>query len=121
MPVAAYMGYFEVPEVDYTRYTNRQLAAVPLAVLAVALAILGGWYVMFGTPVSLGLEFGGGTEMTVETTTGESDLPTAFEQEPTNVQTVQAADNQYIVQFTSTEQEALSEQAEANLEPTGER
>ena len=113
------MGYFEVPEIDYTRYTNRQLAAVPLAVLAVALAILGGWYLAFGTPVSLGLEFGGGTEMTVETSSEESDIPAAFDEEIANVQTVQAADDQYIVQFTSTDQEALSEQAEGNLEPTG--
>ena len=30
------MAQFEVPEVDYTRYTNRQLAAIPLAVLIVA-------------------------------------------------------------------------------------
>ncbi|MHC3438406.1 protein translocase subunit SecF [Natrialbaceae archaeon A-gly3] len=113
------MGYFDVPEIDYTRYTNRQLAAVPLVVLAIALAILGGWYLAFGTPVSLGLEFGGGTEMTIETSSDEADIPEAFDEEVASVQAIQAADNQYIVQFTSTDQEALSDQAETNLEPTG--
>jgi len=33
------MKQFDVPEIDYDRYTNRQLAAVPLAVLAAALAV----------------------------------------------------------------------------------
>ncbi|WP_255170509.1 protein translocase subunit SecF [Natrononativus amylolyticus] len=112
------MGYFDVPEIDYTRYTNRQLAAVPLAVLAVALLILGGWFVAFGTPVQLGIDFAGGTELTVETASDRQDIPAAFEEDPESVQSVQAQENQYIIQFTSTDQEGLSEQAEANLEPT---
>jgi len=36
---------FDVPKIDYTQYTNRQLATVPLVVLALALAVLAGWYV----------------------------------------------------------------------------
>ena len=113
------MGYFDVPEIDYTRYSNRQLAAVPLAVLAVALAILGVWFVAYGTPVNAGMDFGGGTELVVETSTDREAIPAAFEEEPSNVQSVQVEDEQYIVQFTSTDQEWLSEQAEANLEPAG--
>ena len=34
------MVAFEVPEVDYTRYSNRQLVAVPLAVLSLALLVI---------------------------------------------------------------------------------
>ena len=113
------MGYFDVPEIDYTRYSNRQLAAVPLAVLAVALAILGVWFVAYGTPVHAGMDFAGGTELVVETSTDREEIPAAFEEEPSSVQDVQVEDDQYIVQFTSTDQEALSEQAEANLEPAG--
>ncbi|MCU4740651.1 protein translocase subunit SecF [Halobacteria archaeon AArc-m2/3/4] len=113
------MGYFDVPEIDYTRYSNRQLAAVPLAVLAVALAILGGWYVFTGAPVGLGIEFAGGTELTVDTATDESDIPDAFDEEVSSIQSVQTEDNRYIVQFTSTDDEALREQAESNLEPLG--
>lgn len=115
------MGYFDVPEIDYTRYSDRQLAAVPLAVLGVALLVLAGSFLLFGTPVQLGMDFAGGTELTVQTTTPEEDIPGAFDEDPESVQAVASpdAENQYIVQFTSTEQEALSEQAEANLEPDG--
>ncbi|WP_255192259.1 protein translocase subunit SecF [Natronobeatus ordinarius] len=113
------MGYFDVPEIDYTRYSNRQLAAVPLAVLAVALAILGVWFVAYGTPVNAGMDFAGGTEIVVETSTDREEIPAAFEEEPSSIQSVQVEDDQYIVQFTSTDQEWLSEQAEANLEPAG--
>ncbi|WIV66807.1 protein translocase subunit SecF [Natrialbaceae archaeon AArc-T1-2] len=109
------MGSFDVPEIDYTRYTNRQLAAVPLAVLAVALAILGGWYLAFGMPVDAGIEFAGGTELTIETEADESEIEAAFEEEPSSVQSVQAEADQYIVQFTSPDSEALTDQAEANL------
>ncbi|MFC4436702.1 MULTISPECIES: protein translocase subunit SecF [Natrialbaceae] len=115
------MGYFDVPEIDYTRYSDRQLAAVPLAVLGVALLVLAGSFLLFGAPVQLGMDFAGGTELTVQTTTPEEDIPDAFDEEPESVQAVASpdAENQYIVQFSSTEQEALSEQAEANLDPDG--
>jgi preprotein translocase subunit SecF len=53
---------FEIPEVDYTQYTNRQLAAVPLAVLAVAILVIAGTFAVTGTPVALGIDFTGGTE-----------------------------------------------------------
>ncbi|WP_394741253.1 protein translocase subunit SecF [Natronococcus roseus] len=113
------MGYFDVPEIDYTRYSDRQLAAVPLAVLGVALLVLVGSFLLFGTPVQLGMDFAGGTELTVQTTASEGEIPEAFDEEPESVQSVASEDNQYIVQFASTDQEALSEQAEANLQPDG--
>ncbi|PSQ63339.1 MAG: preprotein translocase subunit SecF [Halobacteriales archaeon SW_8_66_22] len=57
------MGRVDVERIPYDEYSNRQLAAVPLAVLAVALLIIGGAYVLTGTPVDLGIEFTGGTEL----------------------------------------------------------
>lgn len=115
------MGYFDVPEIDYTRYSNRQLVAVPLAVLAVALLVLAGSFVLLGTPVPLGMDFVGGTELTVQTTTPEENIPNAFNEEPESVQAVASpdAENQYVIQFTSTKQEALSDQAASNLEQDG--
>ncbi|AWB26605.1 protein translocase subunit SecF [Halococcoides cellulosivorans] len=56
------MFQFEIPEIDYTRYSNRQLAAVPLAVLAAALLVIAGWWVLTGAPANLGIVFTGGTE-----------------------------------------------------------
>jgi preprotein translocase subunit SecF len=95
---------FTVPEVDYTRYTNRQLAAVPLAVLAVALLVIGGWYVMTGAPVNQGIAFTGGTEIQV-VVDGSGDaqeqIQEAFDAEPASVQSVPAESGLYIVTFQS--------------------
>ncbi|MFC7237057.1 protein translocase subunit SecF [Saliphagus sp. GCM10025317] len=110
------MGTFAVPEIDYTRYTNRQLAAVPLAVLAFALLVLLGGYVVYGTPVELGMDFAGGTELTIETTSSEAEIEAAFSEQPESVQSVQATENQYLVQFAPTDADVQSE-AESNLEP----
>ncbi|MFB6201951.1 MAG: protein translocase subunit SecF, partial [Halorhabdus sp.] len=68
------MVEFEVPEVDYTRYSNRQLLAVPLAVLAIALAVVAGAYVLTGAPVALGTDFTGGTEFHVATDASQAAL-----------------------------------------------
>jgi len=57
------MVEFEVPEVDYTEYSNRQLAAIPMAVLGVALLVIVAWWALTGLPVDLGLAFTGGTEV----------------------------------------------------------
>ncbi|NGM69847.1 protein translocase subunit SecF [Natronolimnobius sp. AArcel1] len=119
------MGYFDVPEIDYTRYTDRQLAAVPLAVLAVALLVLSGSFLLTGTPVPLGMDFAGGAELTVQTTSSESEIEGAFDIEPDSIQSVQApgVENQYTVQFAGIEDndviQTLSEQAETNLEADG--
>jgi len=119
------MGYFDVPEVKYTRYSNRQLAAVPLAVLAVALLVLSGSFLVYGTPVQLGMDFAGGAELTVQTTSSEEEIQNAFDVEPDSIQAVQApgVENQYTVQFAGIEDsdaiQALTEQAEANLEADG--
>ncbi|MFB6168319.1 MAG: protein translocase subunit SecF [Haloferacaceae archaeon] len=108
------MVAFEVPEVDYTRYSNRQLAAVPLAVLAVALAVIGVWMVTTGTPVALGFEFTGGTELRVDApdaTAGE--VASAFSVEPESVQS--ASGGVYIVTFgpEAPDTSTLTTQAEA--------
>ncbi len=94
------MVQLEVPEVDYTRYTNRQLVAVPLALLAVALLVIGGWYVMTGAPANLGLEFVGGSELRIEDPGGnaEQQIEDAFSANPASVRQV-PGDGTYIVSF----------------------
>jgi preprotein translocase subunit SecF len=111
---------FEVPEIDYTEYTNRQLAAVPLAVLVVALAVLGGWYVTQGAPVGLGIDFTGGAELTVETTSPRAEIEAAFDPQPTSIQQVQTDQNQFILTFQTNEQGQISrlqERADSVLSP----
>ncbi|ELY93578.1 preprotein translocase subunit SecF [Natrialba chahannaoensis JCM 10990] len=119
------MGYFDVPDISYTRYTNRQLAAVPLAVLAVALLILSGSFLVTGTPVPLGMDFAGGAELTVQTTSSQAEIEEAFSVEPDSVQGIQApgVENQYTVQFAGIEDQdaiqELSSQAETELTQDG--
>lgn len=105
------MVEFAVPEVDYTRYSNRQLAAVPLAVLALALLVIGAWYVAFGTPVALGIEFTGGTELVVQTDTPEDQIGDAFETEVESIRSAQVGQNTYVITFQSTDTNAIEQQA----------
>jgi len=69
---------FEVPEFDYTDYSNRELAAVPLAVLGLALLVLLAWYVMTGVPVTPGIEFTGGTEVRFATADSQAQIESTF-------------------------------------------
>ncbi|ELY83091.1 protein translocase subunit SecF [Natrinema altunense] len=111
------MAYFDVPEIDYTRYSNRQLAAVPLAVLAVALLVLVGSFLVLGSPVPMGMDFAGGTELTVQTSTPQDDIAAAFDADADVRST--GTDNQYVVQFSDSDLESLRTQAESGLEQDG--
>ncbi|MEY7850599.1 protein translocase subunit SecF [Natrarchaeobius sp. A-rgal3] len=119
------MGYFDVPEIEYSRYSNRQLAAVPLALLAVALLVLSGSFLLTGAPVQLGMDFAGGAELTIQTTSSEAEIAAAFDREPDSISAIQApgVDNQYTVQFAGVDDQetiqGLSGQAEANLAADG--
>ena len=93
----------DVEAVDYTRYTNRQLAAVPLALVVLALLIIGGWYVTTGSPVNPGIEFTGGTELQVVASGGEAAVRSAFDRPIASVRAVATAENTYIVTFQVTE------------------
>jgi len=104
------MVEFEVPEVDYTKYSNRQLAIVPLTVLALALAVLIGSWALTGTPAALGIDFTGGSEMTVQTDMAAADIPGAFSTDPVSVQGTDRQ-NQYVVTFDSSNIDSLREQA----------
>ncbi|MFT4931269.1 MAG: preprotein translocase subunit SecF [Natronomonas sp.] len=112
---------FEVPDVDYSRYTNRQLMAIPVVVLAIALVVLSGWYVMTGTPVNQGIDFTGGTEMTVQTDTPRGEIAEQFDPAPTSIQSVTDQESRYILTFQATEGSGtdLTEQAQENLAPVG--
>jgi preprotein translocase subunit SecF len=109
------MQTFEVPEIDYTRYTNRQLAAIPLAVLALALLVLAVWTITTGAPVQPGIDFTGGTELRVQTNADKATIQNAFDEELNlvSVQGVRASANSYIVTFQASDSEAIQQQAEA--------
>jgi len=110
------MVAFEVPEVDYTQYSNRQLLAVPLVVLALALVVLGAWWAMTGSPVALGIDFTGGSELTVASSTelSESAANDIFDEPVASVQGVEGEQNRYIITFESTNIQNIRETAQAN-------
>ncbi|MFW6317359.1 MAG: protein translocase subunit SecF, partial [Halorubrum sp.] len=113
----------EVPEVNYTDYSNRQLAAVPLAFLVLALAIIGGWFVATGAPANLGLEFTGGVELRVADE-GDGDveqqIQTAFDREPDSVRTI-PGDDVIVVTFQASQDdpEGLANDLEDQAESEG--
>ena len=100
------MSRFEVSTVDYTRYSNRQLVAVPLVVLALAVVVLA---VVGVTP---GIAFTGGTELQVQTSASASEITQSFESRvPYEVESVQQAGsgNSYLVTFQATENSEVRE------------
>lgn len=88
-----------VPEIAYDDYTNRQLILVPLVVLVIALAIIGGTWAVTGAPAHLGIEFTGGVEMTIETDDSPEEIAAAFDREPEEIQGVGGHDDRYILTF----------------------
>lgn len=91
------MVEFEVPEIDYDRYTNRQLAAVPLGVLGAALLVIAIAFVLTGTPVQLGFDFAGGTELRVSTSDSIDEVRSTFDVQDDAVTPIRGSD-EYIVQ-----------------------
>jgi preprotein translocase subunit SecF len=91
---------FGLPEVDYSEYSNRQLAAVPVGVLLAALVVIGGFWAVTGAPVDPGIAFTGGTEMRVAPTGDQTreDLQNAFQTSPESIQSV-PSDDSFIVTF----------------------
>ena len=117
------MAQLSVPTVDYTEYSNRQLLAVPLALLAVALIVIGAWVALTGAPANLGLEFVGGSELRVAAPDGnaEQQIAAAFDADPASIREI-PSDGDYVVTFAQgavdtsgdqTQLAALRQQAEA--------
>ncbi|MFB6114372.1 MAG: protein translocase subunit SecF [Halodesulfurarchaeum sp.] len=107
------MPQFEVPEVDFGRYSNRQLAGPPAAVIVVAVLVIAGVFITTGTPVPLGTEFTGGTELRVRTPTGNPNFDATFDAPIQSVQWVQGGDNTAILSFgADADADALRSQAE---------
>jgi preprotein translocase subunit SecF len=103
------MVSFEVSQLDYTRYTDRQLAAIPVVVLVLALFVLGGWYLMTGTPVTPGIDFTGGTELQIQTGASEGQIQSTLGAD--SVSPVGSAQNTYLVTLGSSDTDAIAQQA----------
>lgn len=108
---------FDLPDIDYRDYTNRQLLSVPLGVLLVALLVIGGFWAITGAPVDPGVEFTGGTELRVlidaPPDQARGDIRAAFDPDPVAIRAV-PSDNTYILTFErGVSDENLVNQAQA--------
>lgn len=110
------MPSFEVPEVDLSQYSTRQLVAPPLAVLVVALAVIGAWFAFTGAPVSPGIEFTGGTELVVESDAPQSEVRAAFDAEVDSIRPIGTGGDQYLVTFQTQDVPAVGDDADAQID-----
>jgi preprotein translocase subunit SecF len=80
-----------------SRYPPKQIMAIPAAILVLALIILGATYYFTGSPVNLGVEFTGGTLVTIPATDSESAVKEKFAGYPlTDVRNI---GSRYMLQF----------------------
>jgi len=113
-----------VPDVDYTEYTNRQLVAIPMALLAVAIVVLTVATALTGLPVALGIEFTGGTEMQVVTGDSPAEITSTFDENVDSITPIAGQTDPYQLTFQADDADPLLEQAEAagyEVESVGER
>lgn len=78
-------------------HDNRQLLAFPLAVLALSLVVLLVSFVSSGSPLILGMEFQGGTQISLETTESPAVLENMYSSYP--ITGVRQAGSRVIMQF----------------------
>jgi preprotein translocase subunit SecF len=112
------MGRIDVERAPYEEYTDRQLAVIPLVILGISLAIIASAYVLTGTPVSLGFEFTGGTEIEFvadDTSTNQIEQVLS-EHQIESVRSVGVDGNSYIVQTQATGEDAEAIESTINDE-----
>ena len=85
------------PETFISKYEPKKMVAISLAVLAVALLIMGFNYIKTGSPVTLGVEFTGGTIITVPVVESEDELAAKLAAYP--VLDIRDVGHRYMVQL----------------------
>ncbi len=73
------MGFFKY---DVNRYTPKQMVVIPLILLVLALIIVGVTWVQTGLPVKPGIDFSGGTAVTITTTQTDTEIAAVFSNFP---------------------------------------
>ncbi len=80
-----------------SKYPPRQIMLIPTAIIALALIILGATYLSTGSPVHLGIEFTGGTLVTVPATESEDAVAAKFAGYP--LADIRNIGSRYMIQF----------------------
>jgi len=80
-----------------SKYPPRQIMLIPIAIIAIALISLGVTYLSTGSPVHLGIEFTGGTLVTVPATDSEDVVAAQFAGYP--LADIRNVGSRYMLQF----------------------
>jgi len=80
-----------------SKYPPRQIMMIPIAIIALAIVILGSTYITTGSPVKLGVEFTGGTVVTVPAMDSEQVLKEKLSGYP--VLDMRNIGSRYLIQF----------------------
>jgi preprotein translocase subunit SecF len=85
---------------DINRYTNVRMVAIPLILFLLALLVIGMTYASTGLPVRPGIDFTGGTAVTIATNDSEATLQSYFAGFPLEPVTRDVTSRLYLLKFT---------------------
>jgi len=85
---------------DINRYTNVRMVAIPMALFLLSLVIVGMTYLSTGLPVNPGIDFKGGTAVTIATNDSEATLQSYFAGFPLEPITRDVTARIYLLKFT---------------------
>ncbi|MDD1748291.1 MAG: protein translocase subunit SecF [Methanothrix sp.] len=80
-----------------SKYPPKQIMLIPIAIIILALISLGATYLATGSPVKLGIEFTGGTLITVPSTESEEKVASEFDSYP--MVDIRNVGGRYMLQF----------------------
>jgi len=86
---------------DINRYTNVRMVAIPMVIFILSLIIIGMTYASTGLPVRPGIDFTGGTSVTIATNDSEATLQSYFAGFPLEPITRDVTSTIYLLQFDS--------------------
>ena len=85
---------------DINRYTNVRMVAIPLIIFLLSLLVIGMTYASTGLPVKPGIDFTGGTSVTIATNDSEATLQAYFAGYPLEPITRDVTSKLYLLKFT---------------------
>jgi preprotein translocase subunit SecF len=97
---------------DINRYTNLKMVMIPLAVFLLSLIIVGMTWTSSGLPVQPGIDFKGGTAVTLSTTDSEEAIAAYFAGFPLEPITRDVTSRLYLLKFTQMSPEQNQELVE---------
>jgi preprotein translocase subunit SecF len=86
---------------DINRYTNLKMVAVPMVIFVLSLVVIGMTYATYGLPVKPGIDFTGGTAVTISTNDTQAAVESYFAGFPLEPVTHDVSSRIYLLTFTN--------------------